>query len=152
MAVFWGRGGRQWDGGVSSEIKTIVWMQQKRANKKRQQFIQAAANCICPIPFFFFLTPLLPQPVKFQGWKMLGRAYKQYIFQSCNTPASNAMHFDENPPPPPPPPKKTWAKFPLKCILNLQQKRSNKEIIASYAHYVVVKDPSRLSCVSERRL
>ena len=27
------------------------------------------------------LTPSLPQPVKFPGWKMHGRAYKQYIFQ-----------------------------------------------------------------------
>ena len=31
-----------------------------------------------------FLTPSLPQPVRFPGWKMLGRACKQYVFQSCN--------------------------------------------------------------------
>ena len=31
-----------------------------------------------------FLTPSLPQPVKFPGWKMHGRACKQYIFRSCN--------------------------------------------------------------------
>ena len=30
------------------------------------------------------LTPSLPQPVKFPGWKMHGCACKQYIFQSYN--------------------------------------------------------------------
>ena len=30
------------------------------------------------------LTPSLPQPVKFPGWKMQGPACKQYIFRSCN--------------------------------------------------------------------
>ena len=30
------------------------------------------------------LTPSLPQPVKFPGWKMHGHACKQYIFRSCN--------------------------------------------------------------------
>ena len=32
----------------------------------------------------FCLTPLLPQPVKYPGWKMHGRACKQYIFRSYN--------------------------------------------------------------------
>ena len=31
------------------------------------------------------LTPSLPEPVKFPGWKMYGRAYKQCIVQSYNT-------------------------------------------------------------------
>ena len=43
------------------------------------------------------LTPSLPQSVKFPGWKMHGRACKECIFWSCNTSASNAVHFDENP-------------------------------------------------------
>ena len=35
------------------------------------------------------LTPSLPQPVKFPGWKMHGRAGKQYIFWSYNTSTFN---------------------------------------------------------------
>ena len=30
------------------------------------------------------LTPSLPQPVQFLGWKLYRHACKQYIFQSCN--------------------------------------------------------------------
>ena len=44
-----------------------------------------------------YLTPSLPQPVKFPGWKMYGRACKQYIFLSCNTSVFNAMPFDGDP-------------------------------------------------------
>ena len=43
------------------------------------------------------LTPSLPQPVQFPGWKMQGRTCKQYIVQSYDTSTFNAMHFDENP-------------------------------------------------------
>ena len=43
------------------------------------------------------LTPSLPGPVIFLGWKMHKRTYKQYIFESYNTSTFNAMHFDENP-------------------------------------------------------
>ena len=43
-----------------------------------------------------WLTPSLPQPVKFPGWKMHGRACKQYIFRFYNTPTFNARRFDEN--------------------------------------------------------
>ena len=43
------------------------------------------------------LTPSLPRPVKFPGWKTHGRACKQYIFRSCSTSTFNAMCFDENP-------------------------------------------------------
>ena len=42
------------------------------------------------------LTPSLPQPVKFPGWKMHGCACKQCIFWSYNTSTFNAMRFDEN--------------------------------------------------------
>ena len=31
------------------------------------------------------LTPSLPEPVKFPGWKMHGRSYKQHIFQYYST-------------------------------------------------------------------
>ena len=31
------------------------------------------------------LTPSLPQPVKFPGWKIHGHICKQYIFRICNT-------------------------------------------------------------------
>ena len=37
------------------------------------------------------LTPSLPQPVKFPGWKMQVRASKQSIFCSFNTSTFNAM-------------------------------------------------------------
>ena len=43
------------------------------------------------------LTPSLPQPVKCPGWKMHGRACKQYIFRSCVTPTFSAVNFDESP-------------------------------------------------------
>ena len=39
------------------------------------------------------LTPSLPQPVKFPGWKMHERACEQYIFRSCNTATFNAIGF-----------------------------------------------------------
>ena len=34
--------------------------------------------------YYFNLTPSLPHPVKFPGWKMHGRAYKESIFWSYN--------------------------------------------------------------------
>ena len=43
------------------------------------------------------LTPSLPQPVQFQGWKLYGSTSKQYIFPFYNTSTFSAMHFDENP-------------------------------------------------------
>ena len=43
------------------------------------------------------LFPSLPQPVKFPGWKMHGRACKQYIFRSYNTSTFSAVPFDESP-------------------------------------------------------
>ena len=43
------------------------------------------------------LTPSLPQPVKFPGWKMRGRACKPYIFRSYNTSTFSAMRLDKNP-------------------------------------------------------
>ena len=43
------------------------------------------------------LTPSLPQPVIFPGWKMHGRASKQYIFQSYNSSTFNVMRFSANP-------------------------------------------------------
>ena len=42
------------------------------------------------------LTLSLPQPVKCPGWKMHGRACKQYIFWSYNRSTFNAMCSDEN--------------------------------------------------------
>ena len=42
------------------------------------------------------LTPPLPQPVKFPGWKMQRRACKQFIFRSCNTSTFSAMRFDQS--------------------------------------------------------
>ena len=35
-------------------------------------------------PFLAGLTPSLPQPLKFPGWMMHGRACKRYIFRSYN--------------------------------------------------------------------
>ena len=43
------------------------------------------------------LTPSLPQPVKFLGWKVHVSAWKQYISQSYNKPIFNSVGFDENP-------------------------------------------------------
>ena len=43
------------------------------------------------------LAPLLPQPVKFPGWKMHTRTCKQYTFRSYNTSTFSAVRFDENP-------------------------------------------------------
>ena len=43
------------------------------------------------------LTTSLPQPLKFPGWKMHGRACALYIFRSFNTSAFSATLFDENP-------------------------------------------------------
>ena len=42
------------------------------------------------------LTPSLPQPVKFPGWKVLTHACKQYIFRFHNKSNSNIVCFDEN--------------------------------------------------------
>ena len=42
------------------------------------------------------LTPSLPQPVTFPGWKLQGRAFKQYIFRSHNESAFSAMRCHEN--------------------------------------------------------
>ena len=39
----------------------------------------------------------LPQHVKFPGWKMHARIYKQYVLRSYRTSTFNAMRFDENP-------------------------------------------------------
>ena len=39
------------------------------------------------------LTPSLPQPVKFPGWTMHWRAWKQYIFCSYNTSTFKDMRF-----------------------------------------------------------
>ena len=47
-----------------------------------------AARAALPIPTYQclgFLTPSLPHPIKFPGWKMQRRACKQYIFWSYNT-------------------------------------------------------------------
>ena len=46
---------------------------------------------------FLNLTTSLPQPVKFPGSKMHGRACKQYISRSFDTFAFNAVCFDEIP-------------------------------------------------------
>ena len=43
------------------------------------------------------LTPSLPQPVKFPGWMMHGRACKQYIFRSYNINIFSATRFDGDP-------------------------------------------------------
>ena len=44
------------------------------------------------------LTPSLPQPVKFPGWKMDRRICKKYFFWSCSTSTFSAVHISENPP------------------------------------------------------
>ena len=45
-----------------------------------------------------FLTPSLPQPVKFPGWKVREQACKQYIFWSYNKYDFNSVRFgDWNP-------------------------------------------------------
>ena len=41
------------------------------------------------------LTPSLPPPVRFPGWKTHGRACKQYGFRSCYTSTFNAVRFDK---------------------------------------------------------
>ena len=43
------------------------------------------------------LTLLLPQPVKFPGWKIHGPACNQCILRSYNTSTFNPIHFAENP-------------------------------------------------------
>ena len=43
------------------------------------------------------LTPSLPQPVKFLGWKVHVRAWKQSISWSCNKSLFNSVGFDEIP-------------------------------------------------------
>ena len=47
------------------------------------------------IEIVHILTPSLSQPVQFSGWKMHGRACKQYIFRSYVTSTSNAVSIDE---------------------------------------------------------
>ena len=42
------------------------------------------------------LTPSLPQPVTFLGWKMHRRTCKQYIFRSYSTSTFYAVWFHEN--------------------------------------------------------
>ena len=44
-----------------------------------------------------WLTPSLPQPVKISGWKMHGRACKQYISRFYNPSTFSAIRYDESP-------------------------------------------------------
>ena len=49
------------------------------------------------LKWWIILTPSLPQPVKFPGIKMHGRAYKQCIFGSYDASIFGAMSFYETP-------------------------------------------------------
>ena len=48
-------------------------------------------------PVCCWLTPSLPQPVKYPGWKDAETRLQTVSFQSCNTSTFNAMRFDETP-------------------------------------------------------
>ena len=47
--------------------------------------------------YFIFLTPSLPQPVKFPGLKMDGRNFANSIFSGPIAFTFSAVRFDENP-------------------------------------------------------
>ena len=50
-----------------------------------------------PVSGVVLLTPSLPLLVKFPGCMIHRRAYKEYIFRSCNTSTFRATRFDKNP-------------------------------------------------------
>ena len=60
----------------SYDINQMVFTIHRRTNKQKQEDIFLFTNKH-NMPA---LTPSLPQPVKLPGWKMHGRAWKQYIF------------------------------------------------------------------------
>ena len=77
-----------------------IWSQEQE-QKIKKEGCASAANRQRPgrgQPTALTLTPSLPQPVKFPGWKMDGRPYKRYIFRSRDTSKTstfNAMRFHE---------------------------------------------------------
>ena len=88
------------------KILSHVNVRRKRKKERKKKGIKNAQRC--HISHFYrpfsndtmavrWLTPSLPEPVKFSGSKMHGRAYKQYIFWSYNMSTFNAMRFKENP-------------------------------------------------------
>ena len=56
-------------------------------------FPTRVASCEC---YFLCLNPFTAPAWRFSGWKIQGRACRQYIFRSYNTSTFNAMRFDES--------------------------------------------------------
>ena len=53
--------------------------------KKKTKFLSGISTFGLGSDSASVLTPSLPRPVKFPGWKLHGRSCKQCIFWSCNT-------------------------------------------------------------------
>ena len=54
-------------------------------------------TCVTIPSWIKILTPSMPQPVKFTGWKLHGHSCRQSISRSFNTSTFNAKRFYENP-------------------------------------------------------
>ena len=79
---------------TSYVINQMVFTIHRRTNEQKQQDVIFLFQNKHNMPA---LTPSLPQPVKFPGWKMHGCACEQYMFRSYDASTFTAMTFDENP-------------------------------------------------------
>ena len=72
--------------------------EKKKEGKKKKEIINSVCILhwlsVCLSHTTLSLTPSLPQPVEFPGWKMQGRTCKQYVFRSNNF---SAVHFRDYP-------------------------------------------------------
>ena len=82
---------------MSSYVPAEKMAGKRDAGAAKLSLVEAVAHILGAWMKFFILTPSLLPPVKFPGWKMQGRTFKQSIFQSCDPSAFNAVHFYENP-------------------------------------------------------
>jgi len=76
-------------------LATCAWQQTNKKTKKTKQKTKKTKRIflftLLPIASHLTLTSSLPQPVKFPGRKMQGRASKQSIFWSYNIDLLSAL-------------------------------------------------------------
>ena len=61
----------------------------------KHNYLSKRHSCLTCSVMGYLLTPSRPQPLKFAGWKIYGRACKQYIFRSYSTSTFGATRFDK---------------------------------------------------------
>ena len=84
---------------VRQALLSNTWrrkMMTKLTSSCLAQITKAATEMWMLFKFTVALTPSLPQPVKFPGWKMHGRGCKQHIFRSYDI-YFQCMCFDADP-------------------------------------------------------